>query len=128
MNLYGRDMDENTTPFETGLAWTVDLKAPRDFIGKSALQIARPQRHALGLVSMDKGVMRSHQKVLTAHGDGEITSGGYGPTLARSIALARLPIAVQPGEEATVEVRGKQLRARVVNPPFVRNGKILVKT
>ena len=126
MNLYGQDMDEATTPLETGLAWTVDLKAPRDFIGKSALQNASPQRHALGLVLIDKGVMRSRQQVTTAHGDGEITSGGFGPTLGRSIALARVPVAVKPGDEVRVEVRGRGLRARVVKPPFVRNGRILV--
>jgi aminomethyltransferase len=119
-------MDETTTPLETGLAWTVDLQAARDFIGKSALQNASPRRHALGLVLIDKAVMRSHQPVTTAHGDGEITSGGFGPTLGRSIALARLPLAVKPGDEVAVEVRGKMLRARVVRPPFVRNGKVLV--
>ncbi len=126
MNLCGQDMDETTTPLETGLAWTVDLQSPRDFIGKSVLQSARPARHALGLVLVDKGVMRSHQKVMSAHGAGEITSGGFGPTLERSIALARVPIAVKPGDEVEVGVRGKALRARVVKPPFVRYGKILV--
>jgi len=126
MNLYGQDMDESTTPLETGLAWTVDLQAERDFVGKSALQNARPQCHALGLVLIDKGVMRRHQMVTTAHGDGEITSGGFGPTLARSIALARVPLAVKPGDEVAAQVRGRGLRARVVKPPFVRHGKILV--
>ena len=126
MNLYGQDMDEATTPLETGLAWTVDLKAGRDFIGKAALLNARPQRHALGLVMIDKAVMRSHQAVRTAHGGGTITSGGFGPTLTCSIALARVPAAVRPGDEVEVEVREKLPRARVVKPPFVRNGKVLI--
>ena len=126
MNLYGQDMDETTTPLETGLAWTVDLKAPRDFIGKGALQNAQATRHALGLVLLDKGVMRSHQKVTSAHGDGEITSGGFGPTLERSLALARVPLAVRAGDEVEVAVRDKRLRARVVKPPFVRHGKVLI--
>ena len=43
MNLYGQDMDERVTPFESGLAWTVDLGAGRDFIGRAAL-IARRER------------------------------------------------------------------------------------
>ena len=126
MNLYGQDMDETTTPLETGLAWTVDLKAPRDFIGKRALQDAQATRHALGLVLLDKGVMRNHQKITTAHGDGEITSGGFGPTLERSLALARVPLAVRAGDEVQVAVRDKLLRARVVKPPFVRHGKVLI--
>ena len=126
MNLYGQDMDESTTPLESGLAWTVDMETARDFIGKSALQTALPARRALGLVLLDKGVMRSHQAVQTAPGGGAITSGGFGPTLDRSIALARLPGAVKPGDEVKVEVRDRWLRARVVKPPFVRNGKVLI--
>ena len=126
MNLYGQDMDETTTPLETGLAWTVDLKSPRDFVGRSALQAARPTRHAVGLVLLDRGVMRSHQQLATAHGAGEVTSGGFGPTLERSIALARVPLAVQAGDHVEVDVRGRKLRARVVAPPFVRRGKVLV--
>lgn len=126
MNLYGQDMDETTTPLETGLMWTVDRKTPRDFIGRSALDRANPQRRAAGLLLIDKGVMRAHQRVVTAHGEGEITSGGFGPTLERSIALARLPAAAQPGDRVTVEIRGKLLAARVVKPPFVRKGKVLI--
>ena len=126
MNLYGQDMDDSTTPLETGLAWSVDLQSPRNFVGKSALQNARPQLHALGLVLLEKGVMRGRQQVVTAHGGGEITSGGFGPTLGRSIALARVPLAVAPGDKVEVVVRGKNLDARVVKPPFVRRGNILV--
>jgi len=126
MNLYGQDMDESTTPLETGLTWTVDMRTARDFIGRNALENRTSARHAVGLVLLDKGVMRSHHVVNTAHGAGEITSGGYGPTLDRSIALARAPNAVQPGADVTVDVRGKPLRARVVKPPFVRNGKVRI--
>ncbi len=126
MNLYGQDMDESTSPLEAGLAWTVDLDSARDFIGKAMLAASKPARHGLGLALIDKGVMRSHQKVVTAHGDGEITSGGFGPTLGRSIALARVPVEVKPGDDVEVEVRGRGLRARVVKPPFVRHGRILI--
>jgi aminomethyltransferase len=72
------------------------------------------------------GILRSHQPVRTAHGDGEVTSGSYSPTLSRSIALARLPTGVAPGDIVHVDVRGKALAARVVKPPFVRNGKSLI--
>jgi aminomethyltransferase len=58
-------------------------------------------------------------------GDGEITSGTFSPTLARSIALARVPAAT--GASVQVDVRGKLLEARVVRPPFVRHGKVLVQ-
>jgi aminomethyltransferase len=126
MNLYGNDMDETISPLDAGMGWTVDLKTPRDFIGRTALE-ATGQTHAfLGLKLLDKGVMRSHMKVVTAHGDGETTSGTFSPTMAVSIALARLPRAVKPGDEVQVDIRGKLYRALVVKPPFVRNGVVLV--
>jgi glycine cleavage system aminomethyltransferase T len=127
MNLYGQDMDEAVNPLESGLAWTVDLTSPRDFVGKAALLAAHPSRQLAGLVLQDQGgILRGHQQVTTAHGDGEVTSGSYSPTLSRSIALARLPARVTPGDVVHVDVRGKPLAARVVKPPFVRNGKSLI--
>ncbi len=126
MNLYGQDMDETVSPLDAGLAWTVDLAAPRDFVGKAAL-LARPaQKQFLGLLLLDRGVLRAHQKVATAQGEGEITSGTFSPTLQQSVALARLPLGVAVGDTVKVEIRDKQLAARVVKPCFVRNGKALI--
>jgi len=126
MNLYGQDMDESINPLEAGLAWTVDLKSERDFIGKAALQANPPTRKLVGLVLLDRGVLRSHQTVKTAHGAGEITSGSFSPTLEKSIALARVPNGVQIGDTVQVEIRDKLLNARVVKYPFARNGKGLI--
>ena len=126
MNLYGQDMDETVSPLDAGLAWTVDLLAPRDFVGKAAL-LARPQqRQFLGLLLQDRGVLRAHQKVVTAQGAGEITSGTFSPTMQQSIALARLPLGVTIGDTVKVEIRDKQLNARVVKPGFVRNGVVII--
>jgi aminomethyltransferase len=127
MNLYGQDMDEKVTPLESSLAWTVDLKSERDFVGKSALLAARVERQLVGLVLVDKGVLRAHQTVLTQRGEGEITSGGFSPTMNKSIALARIPAGVEKNEMVQVNVRDKPLAARVVAPPFVRHGKILIE-
>ena len=127
MNLYGQDMDETVNPLESGLAWTVDLASPRDFVGRAALLAAPPARQLAGLVLTDKGgVLRAHQRVTTAAGDGEITSGTFSPTLNQSIALARLPAGVAEGDVVHVAVRDKLLAARVVKPPFARRGKVLV--
>ena len=127
MNLYGQDMDESVSPLSAGLAWTVDLASPRDFVGKPALLAKPPAQQLTGLLLLDAGgVLRAHQKVHTAHGEGEITSGTFSPTLGKSIALARLPAAVAQGDTVHVAVRDKQLAARVVKPPFARNGKVLV--
>jgi aminomethyltransferase len=126
MNLYGQDMDETTSPLESGLAWTVDLKTARDFVGRTALEASEVTKQLVGLVLVDRGVLRSHQKVRTKHGEGEITSGTFSPTLQRSIALARVPLGIAPGEDVDVEIRDKTLRAKVVKYPFVRNGKVLI--
>jgi aminomethyltransferase len=126
MNLYGQDMDATVTPYEAGLRWTVDLTMPRAFIGRAALE-ARAQRHQLlGLLLLDKGVLRSHQAVRTDYGDGMTTSGSFSPTLGRSIALAQLPLRVAPGQLVQVQIRDKWLAAKVVKYPFVRRGKPLI--
>jgi aminomethyltransferase len=126
MNLYGQEMDESVGPLESGLAWTVDLQSERDFIGKAALLANPPSSKLVGLVLLDRGVLRGHQKVQTAHGAGEITSGSFSPTLEKSIALARVPNGVQIGNTVQVEIRDKLLNASVVKYPFARNGKGLI--
>ena len=123
MNLYGQDMDESVNPLESGLAWTVDLKSERDFIGKAVLLASQPVRKLAGLVLLDRGVLRGHQQVHTAHGAGEITSGSFSPTLNQSIALARVPKEVQIGDQVQVAIRDKMLAAKVVKYPFARKGK-----
>ena len=127
MNLYGQDMDEMVTPLESGLAWTVDLASEREFVGRDALLATPPTRQLVGLVlSEGGGVLRAHQRVDAGHGHGETTSGTFSPTLGRSIALARVPASVRPGDVVHVAVRDRSLAARVVKPPFVRNGQSLV--
>jgi aminomethyltransferase len=127
MNLYGQDMDAHTSPLDAGLAWTVDLKAPRPFFGRKALEAYVTPWDFLGLVLADTGgVLRAHQAVVTDGGEGVITSGTFSPTLQVSIALARLPKGAAPGAVVRVKVRDKELAAKVVKPPFVRNGKPLI--
>ena len=126
MNLYGNDMDESKNPLESGLTWTVAFEpATRDFIGRKALERIKAQSDTprlVGLLLEDRGVLRSHQKVVVPGiGAGETTSGTFSPTLERSIAFARVPAGT--GEQVQVDIRGKLLNARVVKPPFVRNGK-----
>lgn len=130
MNLYGQDMDENVSPLESGLGWTIAWEPQdRDFIGRSVLEAQRaagPKRKLVGLLLEDKGILRAHQKVICGEaGEGEITSGTFSPTLERSIALARVPAAASG--EVQVDIRGKLCRARIIKPPFVRNGKVLIK-
>jgi aminomethyltransferase len=123
MNLYGQDMDEDVTPLESGLGWTVAMKDERRFIGREALVAQKAEgvsRRLVGLVLEGRGIFRPHQKVLTARGEGETTSGGFAPTLQKAIAFARIPAGAENSCE--VEIRGKLLPARIVKAPFVRNG------
>jgi aminomethyltransferase len=126
MNLYGQDMDEATSPLESGLAWTVELKSERVFIGKTSLLHLPHARQLVGLKLNERGVLRNHQSVFTELGEGEITSGSYSPTLNGSIAFARVPMGIEVGATIEVEVRDKLMRATVVKYPFVRHGKALV--
>ena len=127
LNLYGLDMDETVSPLECGLEWTVDMKQERGFIGREALEQRLEDGVAMrqaGLLMEGKGVLRAGYAVETDRGEGVVTSGTFSPTLNRSIALARLPDGT--GEECEVLIRGRSQPARVVRPPFVRNGVIKI--
>jgi glycine cleavage system T protein (aminomethyltransferase) len=109
---------------ESGLTWTVAFEpADREFIGREALETLRRAGgpELVGLLLEDRGVLRSHQKVVPA---GEVTSGTFSPTLNRSIALARVPRTA--ASTVQVEIRGKLHAATIVKPPFVRHGKALI--
>ncbi len=126
MNLYGADMDEDTSPLEAGLGWTVAWDpGTRDFVGRQSLEAMRSapdNRRFVGLVLVGRGVLRDHLPVYSAGKQvGQITSGGYSPTLERSIALARVDLGL--GDSCEVEIRRNKVLAKVVRPPFVRNGK-----
>ncbi|MEE1865600.1 MULTISPECIES: glycine cleavage system aminomethyltransferase GcvT [Pseudomonas] len=129
MNLYGQDIDEAHTPLTSNLGWSVAWEpAERDFIGRSGLLAEIEHgvdQKLVGLVLEERGVLRAHQVVRVANiGEGEITSGSFSPTLSKSIALARVPMAT--ADRAEVEIRGKWYPVRVVKPTFVRHGKILI--
>lgn len=125
MHLYGNDMDEDVIPLECGLTWTVDLQAERDFIGKQALAKQKEKglkQKLVGLVLTDKGILRAGQTIYVDEQEvGKTSSGGFSPSLQKSIALARINRDIT--EQCQVDVRGKRLIAKIVKPPFVRNGK-----
>lgn len=121
MLLYGQDMDETTSPLESGLEWAVTWEPQdRDFIGMGAL-ISNKQfgvkRKLVGLTLQDKAVMRTGQKVFM-NGDlaGIITSGTYSPTLGCSIALARVNADING--EVTVDIRNTLYPVSVGKPRF----------
>lgn len=129
LNLYGHDMDETTSPLEAGLGWTVAWQPTRrDFCGRAALteqQNSETGARFVGLVLKQRGVLRAGQTVTTPAGDGRVTSGSFSPTLNRAIGLARIPAG--EGDSCTVDIRGRQIDAHIVTPPFVRHGQIVIE-
>jgi aminomethyltransferase len=128
MSLYGVEMNDEISPLESALTWTVDLNNKnRQFIGRKALEKLKDEgvkKTIVGLVLEGKGVIRNHQKVITSLGNGEVTSGSFSPTMGKAIALASVPIGVTGFCE--IEIRKNKVSAKIIKPPFVRNGKILV--
>lgn len=123
--LYGQDMDDATTPLESGLGWTVAWDPPaRAFVGREALarqRQAKPGRVLKGTALDVKGIMRPGCVVQTGAGDGVVTSGIFSPTLGFSIGFARIPRDAEG--DCRIVVRGRALPGRIVKLPFVRHGK-----
>jgi len=125
MNLYGQDMDEEVTPYVSGLGWTVSLDEGREFIGRQALEQQKAEGvpgQIVGLVMDERGVLRHGQRVLSDAGEGRILSGTFSPTIGKAIALARIP-AGDPGQ-VRVDMRGREVPLRLVRYPFVREGQV----
>lgn len=123
--LHGHELSLEITPVQARLGWAVGWDKPR-FWGRQALRAERaagPSRTAWGLLALERGVPRADLPVRSGAGDllGRTTSGTFSPTLQQGIALALLVPSVAEGDEVSVEVRGRRLRARVVRPPFVRD-------
>ncbi len=132
MNLYGHEMDDNTSPLVANMAWTIAWQPEeREFIGRKVIEAEKAggvKQKLVGLALKEKGVLRAGQKVVVGGSDiadnsrtGIITSGSFSPTLGYSIALARVP--EDTGNQCQVEIRNKILTVDVVKPCFVRNGK-----
>ncbi|MEL0027724.1 MAG: glycine cleavage system aminomethyltransferase GcvT [Perlucidibaca sp.] len=126
MPLYGNDMNDDTSPLVSNLAWTIAWD--HDFIGRQALLAEREAgvaQQLVGLVLEGKGVLRAHMRVvIDGVGEGETTSGTFSPTLERAIAFARIPVTDKT--EALVDIRGKLLPVRLTKPVFARSGKALI--
>lgn len=130
MNLYGHDMDETVSPLEANMGWTIAWQPEdRDFVGRKALAEQKAQgapRKLIGLVLEDKGIMREGQEVVVNDQVvGVVTSGTMSPTTGKSIAMARVNRDLNE-EKVLVQVRKKQLAAKVIKPSFVRQGKSLI--
>lgn len=137
MNLYGHDMDDNVSPYDCNMGWTLALKDDRDFVGRDALVNNRKSAiennsamKQVGLLLTTRGVLREGMTVSINQGtdheqSGVITSGTFSPTLKNSIAIARVPANVTNEDNVQIDLRGKGkfVEVRVLDLPFVRHGK-----
>jgi aminomethyltransferase len=120
--LYGNDIDETTNPLEAGLGWVVK-PAKGDFLGRAAIEAVRARgvaRKLIGLEMADRSVARhGYPVVKDGAAMGIVTSGTFGPSVERSIAMAYVAGAHGAiGTELGVEIRGQAKAARVVKTPF----------
>lgn len=134
LHLYGNDLDENTTPIEAGLSWSVPKDKKEDYNGKDVIMnqiVNGTDKKLIGLKMLDKGIARHEYEV---YKDGEkigvITSGGVSPVLNTNIALAYVKNDkdICTGSVVQVMIREKLHNAEVVKRPFIdKRNKIKIK-
>ncbi|GAB3084553.1 glycine cleavage system aminomethyltransferase GcvT [Pedococcus soli] len=120
--LHGHELSTEITPVQARVGWAVGWKKDA-FWGKDALvaeKAAGPERVAWGLLATGRGIPRA-QCAVKVDGAvvGEVTSGTFSPTLKNGIALALLKPTVAEGDDVVIDVRGREVTATVVKPPFV---------
>jgi aminomethyltransferase len=125
--LYGHDIDRTTTPVEADLGWAIAKRrrAEGGFPGATRIldELANgPKRLRVGILPEGKAPAREHTAITGAGGEalGEITSGGYGPSVGGPIAMGYVArAAAKPGTKVDLMVRGTPRPAKVVAMPFV---------
>jgi aminomethyltransferase len=112
--LYVNDMDENTTPLEVPLKWTV--KFEKEFRGKKALINQQINRKLVGFEVLEKRVARHGNEVLmNSKKIGFVTSGTFSPILKKSIGFCFVPIYVMPNELIEINIGDKLYKAKVLS-------------
>jgi len=125
-SLYGHEISDTITPVEAGLSWLVKPKKGIEFIGKDILikqKAEGTQRVLVGLDLIDRGVIREDYKIFKDKTEiGFVTSGGYSPTLKKTIGLGLVKNQYKDiGTELLIEIRSKLLKGKIVSTPFYRN-------
>jgi aminomethyltransferase len=124
--LYGNDINDTTSPIEAGLGWITRFTDSKEFIDKTLLLKQKDEgveRRLKGFVMIDRGIPRQHYEVVDAAGKiiGEVTSGTMSPMLKQGIGMAYLARGFwKPDTEIFIRIRNKDLKAKVVNIPFIK--------
>ncbi|MHA2035353.1 MAG: glycine cleavage system aminomethyltransferase GcvT [Promethearchaeota archaeon] len=125
-SLYGHEISDSITPIEAGLNWLVKPKEGINYIGKGILLKQKSEgteRTLVGLNLLDKGIIRQNYKIFKNDDEiGYVTSGGYSPTLKKTIGLGLVKkMLSEVGTELEIEIRGKLVKGVIVSTPFYRN-------
>jgi aminomethyltransferase len=122
--LYGNDINDTTSPLEAGLGWVT--KFTKDFVGSEKLKQQKEEgvkRKLVGFELIDRGIPRHDYKIVDANSNeiGVVTSGTMGPSVKKAIGLGYVPSKFSSeGSEIYIQVRNKQLKAKVTKPPFYK--------
>jgi len=117
--LYGNDIDENTTPLEVPLKWTVKLE--KEFIGKKALMTKQVTRKLVGFEVLEKRIARQGNEVLiNGLKSGFVTSGSFSPTFKKSIGFCFVPLHVPMDQLIEIDIGGKMYKAKVTSTQFYK--------
>jgi aminomethyltransferase len=118
--LHGNDITPETDAISAGLGWVCALE--KDFVGAEALREIKergPDRKLVAFVMEERAIPRQGMPIL---GGGEVTSGSHSPMLEQGIGMGYVPAAsAEPGTEITIDVRGRERRARIVKKPIYRS-------
>ena len=118
--LHGNDIGPDTDPISAGLGWTCALE--KEFTGADVLRAIKadgPERKLVAFVMEEKAVPRQGMPI--ADPPGEVTSGSHSPMLDVGIGMGYVPAdRSEPGTELTIDVRGRDRRARVVTKPIYK--------
>ena len=124
--LYGNDIDDTTSPIEAGLGWItkfVDNKPFIDIEKMEQLKAEGVKRKLVGFEMIDRGIPRHGYEIADNEGNiiGHVTSGTMSPSMKKAVGLAYVATPFsKTGSEINIVVRGKQLKAQVVRPPFYK--------
>lgn len=126
--LYGNDIDKETNPLEAGLRWFVKIDKG-NFIGKDVLAEVKKnkiQRKLVPFILENKGIPRPHYKIFKdGQQIGEVRSGTLSPSLKKGIGTGYVQREfMKSGNEIEIKVRKKMLKAKVIKPPFYKNGSV----
>jgi aminomethyltransferase len=126
--LYGNDINDSTSPLEAGLGWITKFNEGNDFVHRPALEQQKNgglKRRLVGFELLERGIPRQHYPIHDMEGKpiGEVTSGTMSPMLNKGIGMGYVEVEHAKKEtDILIEIRNKQVPARVINPPFYKPG------